>query len=295
MPEDGVQLETHDHILAFEDILRFVRVVKSRFGLAKVRLTGGDPLVRRGIVDLVRALADEGVGALALTTNALGLADMAKPLRDAGLQRVNVSVDSLDPDTFARLTRGGDVAPVLAGIQAAVAAGLAPVKLNTVVIRGWNDAEAVDLARWAFEQGCTMRFLELMPIGCAQPLFRERFVPAHEVRARIAEHFRLTPLPCDPCQSSRDFAASNDAGLTGAVGFIASETQPFCDNCNRLRLTSTGRLISCLAHGGGQVIRDLLRDPGAEEDIAQAIEAALEGKGSRTSFDTEHAMRSVGG
>jgi cyclic pyranopterin phosphate synthase len=295
MPGGGVPLAPREQVLTFEDILRFVRVVKRHFGLAKVRLTGGDPLCRHGILDLVRMLADEGVGALTMTTNAVLLAPVAAALRDAGLGRVNVSLDSLDPETFSRLTRGGDLGRVLEGIEAALAAGLTPVKLNAVVIRGWNDGEIVTLARWAFERDCAIRFLELMPIGCAEPLSRERFVSTDEVRGRLAEHFRLEPLAGDPTQSSRDFAASDDAGLAGTVGFIASETQPFCEACNRLRLTSTGWLIPCLARGGGRVVRDLLRDPDAEDSLVRAIAGGLAGKRTREDFDTEHAMRSVGG
>ena len=297
MPPEGVPKCAHGDILRFEEILRFVRAVKARVGLRKVHLTGGEPLVRPGVAELVAMLAAEGVGDLALTTNGQDLAAMAGGLKRAGLHRANVSLDSLDERTFASVTHGGELGGVLEGIEAARREGLEPVKLNTLVLRGYNEAAVARMARWAIEHGCTIRFLELMPIGCAKAQFEEWFVPTDEVRARLEKSVALTPLPARPGASSRAFAARWADGLSGEVGFIASRTQPFCDGCTRLRLTSTGRLISCLASGLGRDVRSLLRTPGTAADatLQDVVAGVLGSKQARGEFSTDHAMPTVGG
>ena len=297
MPAEGVRLGSHDEVLRIEQMVRFVRVLKSCRPLAKVHITGGEPLIRRGILSLVEMLAGEAVADLAMTTNADGLAAHAPDLKQAGLRRVNVSLDSLDPRTFAALTGGGELSAVLTGIDAAVAAGLAPVKLNTVVMRGHNDGEVADLARWALDHGCAIRFLELMPIGCAAGMFRECFVPASEIRSRVAGSFSFEPLPYACGASSRDFRATDADGRSGTIGFIAPETQPFCDGCTRLRLTSTGGLISCLARGQGPNVRHLLGDesPANHRALQKIIDEALAAKRLRVAFSTKRAMSTIGG
>jgi len=297
MPAEGVPLRSHDEVLRLEQMVHFVRVLKSCRPLAKVHITGGEPLTRRGILSLVEMLAGQEIRDLAMTTNALGLAEQAAGLKQAGLARVNVSLDSLDPGTFATLTRGGELSPVLEGIDAAVEAGLTPVKLNTVVMNGYNDGEATHLARWALDHGCAIRFLELMPIGCAAPMFRSCFVPASEIRSRLAGSFSLAPLPYACGASSRDFRATDADGRSGIIGFIAPETQPFCDGCSRLRLTSTGELISCLARGRGPNVRHLLSDesPGNRRALQKIIVEALGAKRLRVAFSTKRAMSTVGG
>jgi cyclic pyranopterin phosphate synthase len=265
-------------VLRFEEILRFVRILTEHFGLAKVHLTGGDPLVRRGIEHLVAMLAGENVGDLALTTNGQGLTRLAGPLQQAGLGRINV-------------------APVLAGIESARRAGLHPIKLNTVVLRGWNDAQVVRLARWALDHECTIRFLELMPIGCARPFFDDWFVPASVVRARLCESFDLEPLPYRIGDSARYFETTDAAGRRGRIGFIAPATQPFCGGCTRLRLTSTGQLIGCLGLGRGSQLGELLRrdDARAARAVREEIAETLRRKVARAAFDTARAMGAVGG
>jgi GTP 3',8-cyclase len=296
MPAGGIELVSHHDILSFEEILRFVRAVKARFGLGKVRITGGDPLVRPQVVDLVAMLAREDIPDLALTTNAQWLADTAHDLKEAGLRRVNISLDSLDEDVFAVLTRGGRLQRSLDGIAAAVRCGLTPVKLNTIVLRGYNDAEVARIARFAFDAGCHVRFLELMPIGCAARM-DDRFVPSSETRARLERHFSLSPLSYTAGASSRDFVARDAAGRKGVVGFISAQTEPFCSGCRRLRLTSTGSLVSCLAIGRGVNVRDLLKDPGAdaEGELQTIIDSVLAEKRVRECFCTPHSMAGVGG
>jgi len=297
MPAEGVPLRSHEEVLRIEQMVRFVRVLKSCRPLAKVHITGGEPLIRRGILSLVEMLAGEGIADLAMTTNAEGLAERAAGLKQAGLRRINVSLDSLDPEMFATLTGGGELSPVLAGIDAAVAAGLVPVKLNTVVMKGHNDGEVTDLARWALDHGCAIRFLELMPIGCTAGMFRECFMPASEIRSRLAASFSLAPQPYSSGASSRDFRATDADGRSGIIGFIAPETQPFCDGCSRLRLTSTGELISCLARGKGPSVRRLLSDesPANRRALQKIIREALGAKRLRVAFSTKRAMSTVGG
>ena len=297
MPADGISKRPRSELLTFDEIIRFVQAVRQHFELSKVHITGGDPLARRGIVRLVEMLADESACDLALTTNGLRLSEMAGDLRRAGLRRVNVSLDSLDAETFALMTRGGVLQQVVDGIEAARSAGLSPIKLNTVVLRGMNDGEAPALAKWALDRQCTIRFLELMPVGCAKSSFQELFVPTAEVRVRIEEHFELEALPYEPGRSSRDFSATDNHGRRGVIGFISPETQPFCRGCRRLRLTSTGRLITCLARGQGPDIAHLLRDdsPQATEALNWAICSQMLRKQARDAFDTARSMAAVGG
>jgi len=187
------------------------------------------------------------------------LAEMAPRLKRAGLHRINVSLDSLDAGTYAALTRGGDLRATLEGIDAALGCGLAPVKLNAVVLRGYNDAEVVELAGFALDHGCPIRFLELMPIRSSQIIFEELFVAASEIRTRLETQFALEPLDRGAGQTSRDFLASDRYGRRGVIGFISPMSQPFCDECTRIRLTSTGRLVSCLMRGLGPSIKGMLR------------------------------------
>lgn len=297
LPPGGVLRQPRSEILSFEEIARFVRFLGAEFGVSKVRLTGGEPLVRGGIAELVAMLAGEHTGDLSLTTNGQRLAAMAAPLKRAGLRRVNVSLDSLEARCYSAISGGGDVRAVLAGIDAALAAGLAPVKLNTVVLRGTNNVEAVDLARFALDRGCTIRFLELMPIGPARAFHAERFVPSAEVRARLAGAFELRELPREPGSSSREFLADDGAGRRGVIGFIASETEPFCSECRRLRLTSTGQVIGCLARGEGVGVREFLGDDSdsSRRGLVRAVAEVLDAKRVRAGFHTPRPMVAVGG
>lgn len=297
MPSEGVEKRAHTDILSFEEILRFVRTVKSRFGLSKVHITGGEPLVRPGVVDLVAMLAAEGIDDLALTTNAQNLGQSAKALKQAGLDRVNISLDSLDEGTFATLTGGGQLKHTLGGIEAALREGFSPIKLNTVVLKGCNDAEVTKMAQWAIERGCRIRFLELMPIGCAKAIFDDLFVPASEVRRRLEKSFVLEALSYTPGQSSRNFIAHDSGGRQGVIGFITARSEPFCSGCRRMRLTSTGQLISCLARGKGRDIRGILRQESERKSqlLEEILTSELLQKRAHDGFDTSRAMASVGG
>jgi GTP 3',8-cyclase len=283
--------------LRAEDIVRFVRVAQATAGVAKVRLTGGEPLGRGDIVDLVAALAPLGIPDIALTTNGQRLAPIAIPLRRAGLHRINISLDSLDPSTFTRTAQGGVLAHTLAGIDAALAAGLAPLRINTVVMRGVNDHEAEALVTRAVERGCEQRFIELMPSGLRPEEYQVWFIPSAELLPRLARTFDLTPIPHELASSSRCFCATTRDGKQGTLGFISPNSYPFCSGCRRLRLTADGRLLGCLGRRDAIGILGLLRDPDPSADarIAAALHVALGCKREAGPFSIPMPMSSVGG
>ena len=244
MPEEGVPLRRHEEILTYEQIVRLVRVA-TEIGITKVRLTGGEPLLRRGVVGLVRKLAQlPGIEELSMTTNGTTLSEHAAALAAAGLSRVNISLDTLDQDRFRTITGRGRLADVLHGILAAQEAGLAPVKINTVVLRAVNDDEVVEFARRTRTDGWHVRFIEIMPLGSGTCCADELFVPASETKQRIEEE--LGPL--EPAYVTGNGPARHCRlrGATGTIGFIRPLSAHFCDLCNRLRLTADGRLLACL-------------------------------------------------
>lgn len=297
MPACGVPKRSHSDVLTFEEIAAFVRVVKRRFGLSKVHLTGGEPLLRRDVDVLVAMLAEEQVGDLAMTTNAQLLTQQARRLKDAGLQRVNVSIDSLDPSRFAQITRGGDLQRTLDGLDAAIAEQLNPVKINVTVLRGVNDEQVVEIARFGIDRGCEVRFLELMPIGPAAEQFDSLFVSSAEVSVKLARAFDLTAAAGPAGASSRRFVARDGDAREGIVGFISSCTKPFCAGCRRLRLTACGQLVGCLGIGQGPDVRALLRrSAGPDPDqLVRAVREALGVKRSLHAFPTKNLMTFTGG
>jgi cyclic pyranopterin phosphate synthase len=265
MPED-VTFRPKDELLTFEEIAHFVGIA-SRLGVNKVRLTGGEPLVRRDLYKLVRMLAAvPGVDDLGLTTNGLLLADQAGPLFAAGLRRLNVSLDTLDPGRFHELTRRTGLDRVLAGLAAAKAAGFGPIKVNAVCIRGFTDRDAIPLAHYCRENGFELRFIEYMPIG-ADAWEREKVFFAHEILELLdREVAPLAPAADnDPRNPATDFDYA-DGG--GRVGIIASVSRPFCRSCNRVRLTADGKLRNCLFALDELDVKGLLR--GGEPDAAVA-------------------------
>lgn len=294
MPAEGIACCAHEQILTFEEIVLAVESLQLAFDVRKVRLTGGDPLARRGIEDLVSMLAELNIPDVAMTTNGQCLAQAAARLRAAGLDRVNVSLDSLDPDTFRCLTRGGVLRRTLEGIDATIASGMRPVKLNTVVMKGINDGEACDLLTFALGRGCELRFLEVMPIGYGAALFETAFVRAASVRESLASQFALTQLPWSAGDTARRYQARRSGGAEGTVGFIAPCSESFCSGCTRLRITADGRLVGCLARGDGIPIRPLLRDPDPAA-LAAAVRETLQSKRSRRGFAQPVAMSAIGG
>ncbi len=268
MPEKGCSCARDTtREMSHREIVRLLGALHARFGVRRIRLTGGEPLLRRDLPDLVSAIRGLGLDDIALTTNGQLLARDAQALASAGLSRINVSIDSMDAEVFRRVTRGGVLARTLAGIDAALAAGLAPVKLNMVVLRGSNEQDVAAVLRHAVSLGCELRFLELMPIGAGGTRFGEEFFSSEDVRERLrAEGFGLEALPWDMRETSRDWRVTTPEGAQGVCGFISPTSQPFCDGCRRLRITSDGWLYGCLA-------RDVKHDLSPVLEAANQLEA----------------------
>jgi cyclic pyranopterin phosphate synthase len=283
MPEAGVPLVPMAGMLSYEEIAVVARAAMT-VGVRRFRLTGGEPLARRGVVALIRLLAALGPDDLALTTNGLHLADFAADLKAAGLMRVTVSLDTLRRDRFEAITRRTGFERILAGIEAARSFGLSPVKVNMVVIRGVNDDEILDFVRFAEKEGLEIRFIELMPTSGLSPECKELgswrpalFVKSEEVRARIAEVFG----PLDPVPDTDGVADVYLVGGRTRIGFIAPVSEPFCRGCERLRLGPDGRLKICLFdHGGIDVRRALREDKAGSAEIAALLRTAFETKTS---------------
>jgi cyclic pyranopterin phosphate synthase len=288
IPADGVEHADRADILSFEEIAALVRVFAS-LGVRRVRLTGGEPTVRRDLTALVRLLRDiPGVDDIALSTNGHLLSELAAPLRAAGIDRVNVSLDSLDPVRFRRVTRRGELSRVLAGIEAARAAGFASIKLNTVAIRGVNEDELDRICAWAWRRGLVPRFIEEMPMAAGRAYLPDAQMPAAEIRNRIAAAWPGAhvvaddPDPARGAGPARYFRLETEAGAeppegAGRFGIISPMTEHFCTTCNRLRLSTAGALHACLAHDDAVDLRGPLHAGGADA-VARAIRDALAGK-----------------
>ncbi len=284
MPEEGVPSVPHQEVLTLEEIGRIIRLAAG-MGLRRVRLTGGEPLVRKGVVNLVRlASQTPGIEDISLTTNAILLPSHARELAAAGLKRVNVSLDTLRPQRFHQITRRGDLSDVMAGIAAAREAGLLPIRLNVVVMRGVNDDEVVDIARTTLEEDWQVRFIELMPFMDEQETcIRDAsltlgFVPTRGVQRQIEE--ALGPLEAAETNTGSGPAKYYRlAAARGLIGFISplSETR-FCATCNRMRLTADGKLRPCLLTDQEIDLKQTLREGGSDDDLRQRILEALASK-----------------
>jgi cyclic pyranopterin phosphate synthase len=284
MPEEGVPASPKDEVLSIEELARIGRVFH-RIGVSTVRITGGEPLVRRGVETLVRLLRDEaGISDIAMTTNGTALAHTASALVSAGLERINVSLDSVRPETFARMTRGGDLRRVMEGIDAIQSAGVREIKINAVVVRGMNDGELGEIVDWAWARGVTPRFIELMPLGEGARLGRDAVVPVAEMKSTLADRLAVDA----PAQHRLDrgpagyVPSRHDA--TKTVGFIGAVTDNFCHRCNRVRLTAKGEVRACLASPSGLSLRDLMRAGHGDDAIVHRVEEALFGKGAGHEF-----------
>lgn len=304
MPPQGVSWRPRQEILSYEEILEVVRPAAS-MGLCKVRLTGGEPLVRRSLPDLVAAIARlPAVREVSLTTNGVLLERYANALAAAGLARVNISLDTLQPGRFAAITRFGRLENVWRGIEAAQRAGLAPIKINCVVIRGLNDDELADFARLTLERPWHVRFIELMPIGNqsdwgkGMPAQGERFISVVEMKARLAEVGSL--VPAAPVVGNGPARVYQLPSALGTVGFISPVSEHFCATCNRLRLTADGRLRPCLLSDLEVDLQPRLRD-GANPTqlkalIYQAVQAKPEGhRLPERIFPEGRGMSAIGG
>lgn len=271
MAEEGMTFLPRSELLSFEEIARVARVARD-LGVTSIRLTGGEPLVRKGVTSLVQMLSDIGFDDLALTTNAMLLAGLATPLAAAGLSRVNVSCDSLRSDRFSTIRRRGDLSTVLTAMDAAEAAGLRPLKVNVVLIRGTNDDEILDFAAFARSTGRIVRFIEFMPLDAEGSWGRERLVPGRDVYAAINAEWPLEATSGSGPAPAERFRFRDGEG---EIGLISSVTQPFCGTCNRLRLTADGALRNCLFSDDEHVVRDLMRRGASDEELAVVLRRAV--------------------
>lgn len=299
MPE-SVQFLPRKELLTFEEIERFVRVAAT-LGIDKLRLTGGEPLVRKDLPKLVAMLAAiPGIKDIGLTTNGILLGPLAKPLHEAGLRRINISLDSLDPERFEQLTRRTGVEQVVEGILAAKAAGFDPVKVNAVAIKGTTEADIVPLARFCREHGLEMRFIEYMPLDAGDHWERDKVLFASE----ILEILESEVGPLAPASDQDSKAPAQDYEYVdgqGRVGLIASVSRPFCLSCNRVRLTADGKLRNCLFALDETDVRSLIRSGAPDSALVDALRSNLDGKWEGHQINTarfikpERLMHSIGG
>jgi cyclic pyranopterin phosphate synthase len=284
MPAEGLDWIADERLLSDDEVVRLIAVAVERLGVNEIRFTGGEPLLRRGLEKIIDATsglrtASGETPSTSVTTNGLGLAHRARGLVEAGLRRINVSLDTLDAARFARITHRDRLTDVLAGIDAAAAAGLAPVKINTVLLRGVNDDEAVPLVRWAIGKGYQLRFIEQMPLDPHGAWNREEMITAEEILAALTASFTLRPVGAAargtaPAESWR----IEDGEHSGVVGIIASVTRPFCGDCDRTRLTADGQIRTCLFARTETDLRGEIRSGAGDERLAEAWRAAMWGK-----------------
>ncbi len=271
MPEEGMQWMPRSEILTFEEIERLARICVEHYGFDGIRLTGGEPTVRAHITTLVSKLAALGVD-IAMTTNGATLRNCAHDLREAGLTRINISLDTLDREKFARMTRRDELDNVLLGIEAAKSAGFDPVKINAVVERGANDDEIVDLARFGRDEGVEVRFIEFMPLDASDEWQRSKVVGQDEIVAQLAD---VWPLELVPARGAAPADRWRYLDGAGTVGVIPTVTKPFCGDCDRVRLTADGQFRTCLFATDEFDFRAALRNGETDDQIAERIAAAV--------------------
>ena len=274
MPPEGLDWLPTDDVLTDDEVVRLIRIAVEQLGVREVRFTGGEPLVRRGLVDIVRrTTALSPRPETSLTTNALGLERTAHALAEAGLDRVNVSLDTIRPETFHTITRRDRLDDVIAGLAAAKEAGLGPVKVNAVLLRGINDDQAPELLRWCLDHGYELRFIEQMPLDAQHSWNRESMITAEEIFAALEQEFVLTPAAEPRGSAPAELFAVNGGPET--VGVIASVTRPFCGDCDRVRLTADGQVRNCLFAREESDLRGALRAGASDEELADRWRAAM--------------------
>jgi GTP 3',8-cyclase len=287
MPAEGLEWLAKQAVMSADEIVRIVRIGVDQLGVRELRLTGGEPLVRHDLVDIITSLRrNHPELPISMTTNGVGLAKKAAALKAAGLTRINVSLDSLHEETFTQLTRRPFLDQVLAGVDAAWAAGLGPVKLNAVLMRGINDAEAPSLLAWALDRGYELRFIEQMPLDADHGWTRRNMITAAEIRKLLSSDFILSPDPRarDGAPAERFEVRRREAGsvshgasgpVLGTVGIIASVTEPFCSDCRRTRITAEGKIMSCLFSREEFDLLGLLRSGATDGELAQRWQDAM--------------------
>ncbi|MEW6117199.1 MAG: GTP 3',8-cyclase MoaA [Nitrospirota bacterium] len=275
MPSEGVKPIAHKSILSYEEIIRIVRIA-ARLGVRKIRLTGGEPLIRKNLTYLVSSInAIEGIDDISLTTNGLLLKKLARPLAAAGLKRVNISLDTFRPDRYKEITRGGTISKVLEGIEEAEQAGILPIKINMVPIRGFNDDEIEAFAHLTIKTPYHIRFIEFMPIGAREMWSQEKYIPTDEIKEKVSAIAPLVPVRMRKSGPARYFRFENAAGV---IGFISPLTHHFCSSCNRLRLTADGKLRPCLFSETEIDLKSALRSGAPDEELERLLRLSIEVK-----------------
>lgn len=299
MPEEGMPLISHGEILTYEEILRLVRVFVKE-GMSKVRLTGGEPLVRKGIIDFISRLSGiEEIKDLSLTTNGLLLRDLARDLKQAGLKRVNISLDTLNREKFLKITRRNGYDQVWQGIEEAMKASLAPIKINMVAIKGLNDDEIESFALLTLHHPLVVRYIEYMPSGNGEEWKDGAILTITEIKNRLEAMGNLLPIPSDQWDGpARRFRLE---GAVGEIGLIGPVSDHFCRNCNRLRLTPDGKIRTCLFSDEEIDVKQFLRNGGSDEDLRKQLLLALKTKPEKHHLNThsfkkcQRNMSAIGG
>ncbi|HWJ67290.1 MAG TPA: GTP 3',8-cyclase MoaA [Nocardioides sp.] len=300
MPAEGLDWLPTEQQLTDAEVVRLIGVAVQHLGVQEIRFTGGEPLVRRGLVDIVRQVrALDADVEMSITSNALGLARMAGSLAEAGLNRVNISLDTIRQDTFHEITRRDRFQDVVDGLAAAEAAGLGPVKVNAVLLRGVNDDQAPELLGWCLDRGYQLRFIEQMPLDAQHGWDREQMVTADEIFASLSTRFTLTPAS-EPRGSAPAELFHVDGG-PATVGVIASVTRPFCGDCDRVRLTADGQVRNCLFARSESDLRVAMRGGATDEELADRWRTAMWGKAAGHGIDDptflqpDRPMSAIGG
>ena len=274
MPAEGLDWMPTAEVLTDDEVVRLISVAVSRLGVGQIRFTGGEPLIRRGFTDIVRRTAQLSPRPrIAVTTNGLGLDKVAPALASAGLDRVNVSLDTVRPETFAAITRRDRLHDVVRGLAAAAEAGLTPVKVNAVLLRGHNADQAPELLAWCAERGYELRFIEQMPLDAQHGWSRESMVTADEIQASLESVYTLTPHPTERGSAPAELFLVD--GGPGTVGIIASVTRPFCGDCDRVRLTADGQIRNCLFAREESDLRSALRAGATDDELAERWRSAM--------------------
>jgi len=268
MPHDFAAWLPSKDLLSTDELIEIIEVAVSQ-GIDEIRLTGGEPMLRPDIVEIVARISSiKNAPKLSMTTNGLVLAKLAKPLVDAGLRRINISLDTLDREVFKKMTHRDRIDDVFAGIAAAKEAGLLPVKINTVLLRGVNDGEAVSLLKWALAEDLNLRFIEQMPLDAGGIWNREQLITADDIFAQLSEHYELTPVEYRGSAPAEEFLIN---GGPATVGIIGSVSRPFCGACDRIRITSDGQLRSCLFSMTETDLRSILRSDMSQSEKTEAL------------------------
>jgi len=299
MPEEGVSLIPHEHILTYEEILRIARVFATE-GISKIRLTGGEPLVRKGIIDFISRLSRiEEIKDLSLTTNGIFLKEFAQGLRQAGLKRINISLDSLRKERFFQITRKDELGRVWAGIEEALKVGLSPIKINMVAIKGLNDDEIESFARLSLHLPLTVRYIEYMPSGNGKEWNENEILTIPQIKSRLENMGKLVLIPSN--QWDGPAMRFRFEGALGEIGLIGPVSSHFCGDCNRLRLTPDGKIRTCLFSDEEIDVKELLRKGGSDDDLKARLLIALNSKPEKHQINShqfkkcQRNMSAIGG